>query len=172
MLPVCSTVIMRAQSQNSRSLRWWELCQNLKRPGRLEVLYISDIQSLTSPASLCLLSGASVSFSLPVCLFFSPSPCWLCHRLHSAYFSQSCTQMFSSVFNFTVSHINPNKHTNLCFLPHAFPTAMMQAAVDWLFLQMINSSYVFFFYGASQMSTELRASLWLSAVWWGQNWIP
>lgn len=81
------------------------------------VVYIQyPVSDLTSP------SWCFCEFSLSPFICFPLFLCWLCRpSLHPACFSQSCTQMFSSVFNFTVSHINPNKHTNLCFLPHSLP---------------------------------------------------
>lgn len=96
--------------------------------------------SLPVPPSWCF---CECSLCLFIC--FALSPCWLRRpSLHPACFSQSCTQMFSSVFNFTVSHINPNKHTNLCFLPHSLSLTGCCDDAGWrglvVFLQMINSS--------------------------------
>lgn len=59
-----------SQSQHSRSLCWWEPHQNLKRSGSMEVLYISNIQSLTSPHLL-------PSASFLVLLWVFPLPGYL-----------------------------------------------------------------------------------------------
>lgn len=80
-----------SQSQQSRDLCWWELHRNLKRSGSMEVLYISNIQSLTSP----LLPGASVSFPSPRLFVF------LCFYVGFAAQSSPClffTVVYTNVF--------------------------------------------------------------------------
>lgn len=131
--------VFHCHHENSEPAQPESLLMGVASKFKKEVLYISSLWP--SPPSLCLLPGASVNFSLPVCLFFlclyvgfdavSTLPIFHSH-VHK------CFSMFSISLSLTLTQTN----TQIFVFSHTLflrlVAAMMHADVDWLFLQMIN----------------------------------